>query len=273
MPNAPQVTPPTPDCAEMSGSKSGLGKMLARIRCYVRDVDAVIAHDPAARSRVEVVLTYPGVHALWIHRSAHSLWKRDRKLPARVVSHVNRFLTGVEIHPGARFGQGVFIDHGMGVVVGETASVGDGCILYKGVVLGGTSTNKSQRHPQLGKNVVVGTNACILGNIEVGDGARIGSGSVVIRPVTDRATVVGVPGREVSQVTSKRARFDQTLDHASLPDPMIEMLRSLRDDNERLRKRLEALEEKLDIEPEEDEDIALIDGALATTDLPPQHGG
>lgn len=250
-------------------------KALGRAKSYLRDVDAVLQHDPAARSRLEVVLTYPGVHALWMHRAGHSLWRRDRKLAARVVSHLGRFLTGIEIHPGATVGDGVFIDHGMGVVIGETATVGDGCILYKGVVLGGTTMERARRHPQLGRHVVVGTNAVILGNITVGDGARIGSGSVVIRNVPAGATVVGVPGRVVPLAGGRRAQFDATLDHASLPDPTTEMLRSLRDENERLRARLERIEQALHIErgPDEDEDEHLIDGALATTDLPPQHGG
>lgn len=165
----PKVTPPTPDCA---GSRNGglFSKFRSRLRCYERDVDAVIQFDPAVRSAAEVVLTYPGLHALWMHRAAHSLWKRERVLSSRLVAHASRFFTGVEIHPAAEIGQGVFIDHGMGVVIGETAKVGDGCIIYKGVVLGGTTQDHEQRHPQLGKNVVVGTNAVILGNIEIGDG-------------------------------------------------------------------------------------------------------
>jgi serine O-acetyltransferase len=238
-----------------------------------RDVDAVLEHDPAARSRLEVVLAYPGVHALWLHRTAHALWTHERPLVARLVSSVNRFVTGIEIHPGAEVGQGVFIDHGMGVVIGETAKIGDGSILYKGVVLGGTSQSRTVRHPQVGQHVVLGTNAVVLGNIAIGDGARIGSGSVVIRPVPEGATVVGVPGRVVPPRGDRRARFDATLDHTNLPDPISEMMRALRDENERLRTRLERLEQKLEIAHEDDDDEHLIDAALATTDLPPQHGG
>lgn len=270
------VSPPSPDCQEASRDKGLFTRLRARMRCYRRDVEAVLEHDPAARTRLEVVLTYPGLHALWMHRSAHDLWTRERKLAARLLSHANRFVTGVEIHPGAEIGQGVFIDHGMGVVIGETARVGDGCILYKGVVLGGTQTDRVQRHPQLGERVVVGSNACILGNITVGDGARIGSGSVVIRPVPENATVVGVPGRVVAQSGDRRARFDANLDHASLPDPVSEMLRSLHADNERLRDRLARLERALDLAVPEEEDHHLVDGALATSDLPslpPQDGG
>jgi serine O-acetyltransferase len=269
-----QVTPPIADCSE-SGRKRFLGRLGERFRCYLQDVEAVLSHDPAARSRAEVILTYPGVHALWMHRGAHALWTRDRKMAARLLSHFNRFVTGVEIHPGARIGRGVFIDHGMGVVIGETASVGDGCILYKGVVLGGTSLERNKvRHPQLGAHVVVGSNACVLGGIEVGDGARIGSGSVVIRAVPEGATVVGVPGRVVPARGGRHAAFDATLDHANLPDPVSEMLRSLKAENAALRARLERLEQKLDVRHEEtDEDAHLVDGHLATSDLPPQHGG
>jgi len=274
--NPPVVTPPSAPCAESQPRPKGLlQRVKARIACYFRDVEAVVEHDPAARTRLEVVLTYPGVHALWLHRGAHTLWRHDRKLVARMLSQMNRFVTGIEIHPGAEIGQGVFIDHGMGVVIGETAKVGDGCILYKGVVLGGTSNEHAVRHPQLGKRVVVGSNACILGAIAIGDGARIGSGSVVIRPVPEGATVVGVPGRVVPMRGDRRALFDATLDHASLPDPVTEMVRSLRDENDRLRERLARLETAVGIEGngDDDEESSLIDGAIATTDLPPQSGG
>jgi serine O-acetyltransferase len=169
----------------------------------------------------------------------------------------------------------VFIDHGMGVVIGETARVGDGCILFKGVVLGGTSMEKTIRHPQLGKQVVVGSNACVLGAIPIGDGARIGSGSVVVRPVPADGTVVGVPGRVVTKAEDRHARFEATLDHASLPDPITEMMRSLRAENERMRQRLLRLEARLGVAPADDEedDPYLLDARLATTDLPPQAGG
>jgi len=272
-----ELTPPSEGCADARRDRSWWSRLRAQTRCWAQDVDAVLEHDPAARSRLEVVTAYPGLHALWLHRAAHGLWARDRHLAARWLSHANRFLTGVEIHPGATIGRGVFIDHGMGVVIGETATIGDGCILYKGVVLGGTSTERTVRHPQLGKNVVVGTNACILGNIPVGDDARIGSGSVVIRPVPERATVVGVPGRVVPDRTDRRSRFEATLDHANLPDPVTEMVRSLRDENERLRDRLARLEAAVGLPREnghdEEDDPHLIDGALATNDLPSQTGG
>jgi serine O-acetyltransferase len=212
------------------------------------DIRAIRANDPAARSSVEVALVYPGLHAVWMHRAAHALWRQDVKLGARVLAHVNRFLTGIEIHPGARLGRRVVIDHGMGIVIGETATVGDGCLLYKGVVLGGTSLERKVRHPQVGRDVVLGSNACVLGNIRVGDGARVGSGSVVVKSVPAEATVVGVPARVIAP---KRARFDAALDHASLPDPVSDMIRALATQNETLRERVSALEAKLGIGHEE----------------------
>lgn len=215
------------------------------------DVKAALEHDPAARSAIEVAILYPGIHAIWSHRVAHALWSHDKKLAARLVSQASRFVTGVEIHPGARIGKQVFIDHGMGVVIGETARVGDGCLIYKGVVLGGTSLEHRVRHPQVGNNVVIGSNACVLGNITIGDGARIGSGSVVVKPVPAGATVVGVPGRLVTPTTDKGSRFAAMLDHASLPDPVSDMLRALAAQNERLRQRLEAVESKLAIDSAE----------------------
>ncbi len=209
------------------------------IATLIADVAAALKNDPAARGRTEVLLTYPGLHALMLHRVAHGLWLRHAKLLARMVSHQARFLTGVEIHPGARIADGVFIDHGMGVVVGETAVIEEGCILYKGVVLGGTSLERRVRHPHLGKNVIVGSNACVLGAIKVGDGARIGSGSVVIADVPEGATVVGVPGR----VVKTKGPID-ALDHAALPDPVQDVLRSLAHQQEMLMERLSRLERK-----------------------------
>jgi serine O-acetyltransferase len=231
-------------------------------------VGAVCANDPAARSKWEVALLYPGLHALWLHRAAHALWTHERPFVARVVSHVNRFVTGIEIHPGAQIGRRVVIDHGMGIVIGETAKVGDDCLLYKGVVLGGTTTSKGRRHPQLGTHVVVGSNACVLGAIEIGDGARVGSGSVVIRPVPANATVVGVPARVI---VPAHARFDAALDHANLPDPVSEMLRALAGQNQRLRERVAELERKLGIVPDDRESEELL--PFHGDELPPLHGG
>jgi serine O-acetyltransferase len=212
------------------------------------DIRAIRANDPAARSSLEVALVYPGLHALCLHRAAHAMWTHDLKLGARLLAHANRFWTGIEIHPGARMGRRVVIDHGMGIVIGETATVGDGCLLYKGVVLGGTSLERKVRHPQVGNDVVIGSNACILGNIHVGDHARIGSGSVVVREVPPEATVVGVPARVI---VPKHARFDAALDHAALPDPVIDMIRALAEQNEQLRERVAVLEKKLGFEHEE----------------------
>jgi serine O-acetyltransferase len=232
------------------------------------DVIAIGKNDPAARSYLEVLLVYPGLHALWLHRAAHVLWNDEHQFAARLLSHANRFVTGIEIHPGATIGRRVFIDHGMGIVIGETAIIGDGCLLYKGVNLGGTSLSHTKRHPTLGKNVIVGANACILGAIEIGDGARIGSGSVVVRPVPEGATVVGVPARII--VPAKQ-RFDAALDHANLPDPVSDMLRALATQNERLRDRLNAIEEKLEI-PADDED-AEVQLPWSGDELPPADGG
>ncbi len=203
-----------------------------------RDIDAAVRQDPAARSRAEVALCYPGLHALWMHRLSHGLWQRGFVLVPRFLSNLARFYTGVEIHPGARIGEEVFIDHGMGVVIGETAEVGDGCVLYKGVVLGGVSQARVRRHPRLGRQVVVGSNACVLGAIDVGDGARIGSGSVVIRDVPARSTVVGIPGR----IVTGQAQSDDEL-HANLPDPVAEAM-------QRLSGRLAKLEGTLGVHPE-----------------------
>jgi len=215
------------------------------LRALFHDIDAALRRDPAARSKWEELLAYPGVHALTLHRVAHALWLRDRRLSARLFSHYNRFLTGVEIHPGATIADGVFIDHGMGVVIGETAIVDAGCVIYKGVVLGGTSLERKTRHPHLHKNVIVGSNACVLGAIQVGENARIGSSSVVIKDVPAGATVVGVPGRIVRG--PKAAQFHDQPDPASLPDPVADVMRSLAASQEALIERLTRLEEKLSI--------------------------
>jgi serine O-acetyltransferase len=223
-------------------------RLLKGAELVLEDVRAVLENDPAARTGLEVVLTYPGLHAIWAHRVAHLLWLGDLKLGARVLAHANRFVTGIDIHPGARIGRRVFIDHGMGIVIGETATVGDGCLLYAGVVLGGTSLERKVRHPQVGPNVVIGSHACILGAIHVGEHARVGSGSVVVRDVPPEATVVGVPARVM---LPKHARFDASLDHAALPDPVTDMIRALAEQNERMRERVAALEKRLGLEHDE----------------------
>jgi serine O-acetyltransferase len=240
--------------------------LLRGAQLVAEDIRAIRCNDPAARSALEVALVYPGLHALWLHRAAHALWTHDVKLAARVLAHTNRFVTGIEIHPGARLGRRVVIDHGMGIVIGETASVGDGCLLYKGVVLGGTSLERTVRHPQVGNDVVIGSNACILGNIRIGDHARIGSGSVVVKPVPPEATVVGVPARVI---VPSHARFDAALDHANLPDPVTEMIRALATQNEQLRERVGALEKKLGVGHEESPFHLPYDGE----ELPRADGG
>ena len=203
------------------------------------DIETVFRKDPAARSTFEVLTCYPGLHATWLHRLAHVLWRRKHTTLARLVSHTNRFLTGIEIHPGARLGRRLFIDHGAGVVIGETAEIGEDVLIYTGVVLGGTSSGRTKRHPTIGSGVVIGSNAVILGNVSVGDGAKVGSGSVVIEPVPAGATVVGVPGRIV-RINGRRPapRPHEILDHARLPDPVVETLRCLVD-------RLELLEKQM----------------------------
>ncbi len=192
----------------------------------IEDIRAVRRADPAARTPVEVVLTYPGLHALWFHRVAHRMFNRGQIVRARLLSHLARHYTGIEIHPGAQIGRRVFIDHGMGIVIGETAVIGDDCLIYKGVVLGGTTLARTKRHPTLGKGVTVGSNACILGAVEVGDGARIGSGSVVIKDVAEGATVVGIPGRVVSKDKPSGLTIPN-LDHAALPDPLQRIVKDL----------------------------------------------
>ena len=191
-----------------------------------RDVRSVLERDPAARSGLEVVLCYPGVHAVWLHRLAHRLWTSGWLVLARFVSHVGRFMTGIEIHPAARLGDGLFIDHGMGVVIGETAEVGENVTLLHGVTLGGTSLKREKRHPTLGDNVVVGAGAKILGAFTIGAGSRIGAGSVVVREVPENSVVVGVPGR-VTFRDGQRVAGQIDLNQVDLPDPLARTLEEL----------------------------------------------
>jgi serine O-acetyltransferase len=203
------------------------------------DIQNVFKKDPAARSTLEVLLCYPGLHALWNHRIAHFLWQHRLRLIARLVSHISRFLTGIEIHPGANIGRRCFIDHGAGVVIGETSDIGDDVLLYQGVVLGGTSLEKKKRHPTLGNGVEMGSGAIALGAITIGDGARIGSSSVVIKSVPPGVTVVGIPGR----VVTKREKPAMDLEHGKLPDPVAEAIRSVIKNQHHLEERLKKLEE------------------------------
>ena len=201
--------------------------------------------DPAARSRLEVLLCYSGVHALAFHRLAHAIWGRGFTTLARFLSHVARFLTGIEIHPAARLGPGLFIDHGMGVVIGETAEVGENVTLLQGVTLGGTSLRREKRHPTLGNDVVVGAGAKIIGGFTIGDGSRIGAGSVVVREVPPNCVVVGVPGR-ITYRDGQRVGGEIDLNQTDLPDPvskaieqLVDRIRALEADLETLRKRME----------------------------------
>ena len=209
------------------------------------DIRVIFDRDPAAKNLWEVLLCYPGLHAIWMHRSAHRLYKRGWVSLARFISHLNRFITGIEIHPGAVLGEGLFIDHGMGIVIGETAEVGKNVTIYKGVVLGGTGKEKGKRHPTIGDNVVISTAATVLGSIKIGNNVKIGAGSVVLKEVPDNCTVVGVPGRIVVQdgrkITDKKfAQID--LNHGELPDPVAEMIFSLQNRVSNLEHRLREVE-------------------------------
>jgi len=216
------------------------------------DIASVFDRDPAARTTWEVLTCYPGLHALLVHRLAHWLWGHGLRWLGRLTSHVGRWLTGIEIHPGATIGRRVFIDHGMGVVIGETAEVGEDTTLYHGVTLGGTTWNKGKRHPTLGRNVVVGAGAKILGPIKVGDGAKIGSNAVVVKDVPEGATVVGIPGRIVEAGPSKEgARFAAYAVVQNQDDPYAKAIQTLVDHSHELEQSLAALTAKLaDLERE-----------------------
>jgi len=202
------------------------------------DIRSVFARDPAARSNLEILLCYPGLHAVWGHRVAHWLWVRGLKLLARWLSHVNRALTGIEIHPGAKIGPRFFIDHGMGVVIGETAEIGSDVTLYHGVTLGGTSLEKGKRHPTLEEGVVVGAGAKILGDITIGRCSRIGGNAVVVKPVPPESVVVGVPGEVVKRKGAGRRPEVPDLEHGQLPDVLGDALVSLM-------KRMDSLEDRV----------------------------
>jgi len=208
-------------------------------RAIREQIDTVFHGDPAAKSAVEIFFCYPGFHSILLHRAAHRLYKDGFPLLARLVSQFNRTVTGIEIHPSATIGRRCFIDHGMGVVIGETAEIGDDALLYQGVTLGGTGKEKGKRHPTIGNNVVIGTGAKILGNITIGDHTKIGAGSVVIHSVPDHSTVVGVPGRVVrSRVDAGVDTGGDYLEHGTLPDPEGQLI----DD---LTKRIEQLEAQI----------------------------
>ena len=205
-----------------------------------QDIDAVRERDPAARSSLETLLVSSGLHAIIMHRPAYWLYQRGAFLSARLVSQIARFMTGIEIHPGAKIGRGVLIDHGMGVVIGETAEVGDGCTIYQGVTLGGTGKDKGKRHPTLGKNVTVGCGAKILGPFRVEDGAKIAANAVVLSPLPANSTAVGVPAR----VVRIAGRKPESLDHIHTPDPVSQQLCRLEIEMNRLTNRIMALEKE-----------------------------
>ncbi|MFQ5904605.1 MAG: serine O-acetyltransferase [Candidatus Binatia bacterium] len=204
------------------------------------DIQTVFDKDPAAKTVWEVLFCYPGLHALWLHRIAHFLWQHKLLFLGRLLSHINRLLTGIEIHPGAKIGRRFFIDHGMGVVIGETSEIGDDVLMYTGVVLGGTTLEKKKRHPTIGNNVVIGTGATVLGPITVGDNAKIGGGAVVIKPVPLGATVVGVPARIAGPKKPKGPKTD--LEHGRLPDPVLKAISEALDRQSKLEERVQELE-------------------------------
>lgn len=201
------------------------------------DIRTVFEKDPAAMSTLEVICCYPGLHAIWMHRIAHFLWDKHFFFLARLLSHISRMLTGIEIHPGAKLGKRVFIDHGSGVVIGETAEVGDDVLIYMGVVLGGTALERTKRHPTIENDVVLGSGAIVLGPITIGRGAKVGAGSVVIRPVPPGATVVGVPARIAEPQPFVSAG---QLDHNKLPDPMLSVVSQMLDRLSRLEDKFQA---------------------------------
>ncbi len=191
------------------------------------DIEAVLQRDPAARTRIEVILAYPGLHALWMHRIAYRLWHHGSKLLARIISNVARRLTGIDIHPAAKIGKRFFIDHGMGVVIGETAVVGDDVTLYHGVTLGGTSLEKKKRHPTVGDRVTIGAGAKILGDITIGSDSRIGANAVVVKNVPPNSVVVGIPGQAVHRHIPHTASDEPDLHHELIPDVLGQRVREL----------------------------------------------
>ncbi|MFN7253205.1 MAG: serine O-acetyltransferase EpsC [Anaerobacillus sp.] len=208
------------------------------LKTLKNDIDVVFEQDPAARNKFEVVLTYSGLHAIWGHRLAHALWKKRLFFLARLFSQIARFITGIEIHPGAVIGQRLFIDHGMGVVIGETCEIGNNVTIYQGVTLGGTGKEKGKRHPTIEDNVLIASGAKILGSMTIGRNSRIGAGSVVLNEVPPNSTVVGIPGRVVMQDGVKIRR---DLDHINLPDPIADKLKELEEEIKNLKDEISIL--------------------------------
>ncbi|MCP1121929.1 serine O-acetyltransferase [Bacillus sp. 3103sda1] len=214
--------------------------MFKRLR---EDIEVVFEQDPAARSYIEVILTYSGLHAIWAHRIAHAFYKRKFFFFARVISQMSRFFTGIEIHPGATIGRKFFIDHGMGVVIGETCEIGDNVTIYQGVTLGGTGKEKGKRHPTIKDNVLIATGAKVLGSITVGENSKVGAGSVVLKEVPAHSTVVGIPGRVVIQ---NGIKVGQELNHCDLPDPIFDKLKAVEEELEQLKKQMVVKTERED---------------------------
>lgn len=217
------------------------------------DIKVVKERDPACRSSLDVIFSYPGFHAVFFHRISNRLWKWQMPFPARFVSHLSRFLTGIEIHPAVKIGKGFFIDHGMGVVIGETTEIHDNVTLYQGVTLGGVSLKKVKRHPTLRNNVVVGAGSKVLGPFEVGENSRIGANSVVVKEVPPNSTVVGIPGRVVIKEGEKVDQVD--LDHQDMPDPVAQAFSCLMDHVNLLHRRLTELSDKGEQDQEKFDEI------------------
>ncbi len=222
-----------------------MGTML--FKQFRDDIDSILARDPAARSRLEVILCYPGLHAVLFYRVAHGAWKRGWVTLARTLSHIGRMLTGIEIHPGAQIGQRFFIDHGMGVVIGETAIIGNDVTLYQGVTLGGTSLHGGKRHPTLEDNVIVGSGAQVLGGFTVGRGARVGANAVVVKAVPAGATVTGIPAKVVGEAKMDFCAYGLSSD--DLPDPLARAIGSLLEEVSALKSRITELEEASPLRP------------------------
>jgi serine O-acetyltransferase len=212
------------------------------------DIETVFAKDPAAKSILEVLSCYPGLHALWAHRVANFLWRHKLRLLARLTSHISRFITNIEIHPGATIGRRFFIDHGSGVVIGETSEIGDDVLIYQGVVLGGTTLKKKKRHPTLGNGVEMGAGSIALGPITIGNNSRVGASSVVIKSVPPGVTVVGIPSR----IVTRRTKPVMDLEHGKLSDPVAEAIRTVIKDQHALEERLKRLENAASIAEEPD---------------------
>lgn len=210
------------------------------------DIEVVFDQDPSARSALEVILTYAGLHAIWAHRLAHAFYKRKFYFIARVISQISRFFTGVEIHPGAKIGRRFFIDHGMGVVIGETCEIGDNVTVFQGVTLGGTGKEKGKRHPTVNDNALIATGAKVLGSITIGENSKVGAGSVVLKDVPPNSTVVGIPGKIVIQ---DGVRIKKDFNHRDLPDPVADRCKEIESELVKLKKELELvkLQEELEV--------------------------